>query len=698
MTRKRTLLSRYDVSNQSTAEHESGLHQVDVDRDTVCGSERIADPGIGIDQYLYLQNNENDRAWQPRQPAVGRNDIGPDVEASLDSSQFDDFLSTARLGPRDSTQSHKDSNLYLQPFQFWPSSGEDVGDVVAITALSEDVNFPFQQLPDSGSANLADVDYLGHNPATTDSLVDQADEFGTYTSQANESLVNYRAGTNTSENQAIGDYTSDQHTCSVTSEDPGDGHSLSRQSSRGSDWSLVELDVPSSGNTKDSAAHGDDLQIVDCSGSGIAEKSDNSSGDSGIGSLMSKRRQRRPFLDLQSREETSNTRKDTACLRCRMQRIRCHPDPSNPRGTCETCRAVSKQILHTLPCLRYKLTECTLYRLGAEPGLEYTFRWPTMRLKDISTWASLETRKIKISQDLCPQPFEMTVRRFVPIKEDKLERTWTDGNVRKSRPVAPYAVVNMTNAAIDLRRYIDSNVMECMDTFLKDKDLLIRETYTAARRHAQNAEVFEERALMEDLFRLWFAIRQMTRSEHIVGDDQLGMTPELNDRSYPLFGKVPIPPVMAQQLEIMLHITILAPLRKKVLNGLQKTVAANRPKSWFTIYLSQRFEYARKHGLKHRYASQNTVENLHHGANVLLAHFHYCNKGHHPFLLDWKHRQNSPLSDLVPAQVKFMSKTKRLYTEREMDIQDMRATDLFEDELYFVSQMFDKEWSPGDTI
>ena len=89
------------------------------------------------------------------------------------------------------------------------------------------------------------------------------------------------------------------------------------------------------------------------------------------------------------------------------------------------------------------------------------------------------------------------------------------------------------------------------------------------------------------------------------------MAADLKDRSSPLFGKIPIPPVMGAQMELMLTLTVLKPLRKSVLNQLQQVVSANKPKSWFTIYLctfillhscalvtSQDYEYARKHGLK----------------------------------------------------------------------------------------------------
>jgi hypothetical protein len=58
------------------------------------------------------------------------------------------------------------------------------------------------------------------------------------------------------------------------------------------------------------------------------------------------------------------------------------------------------------------------------------------------------------------------------------------------------------------------------------------------------------------------------------------------------------------------------------------------------------------------------VEQLHHGANVLLAHFHYYNKNLDPFSLDWKNRQNTPLAELTAEQVRFIIRTSELVKER----------------------------------
>lgn len=159
------------------------------------------------------------------------------------------------------------------------------------------------------------------------------------------------------------------------------------------------------------------------------------------------------------------------------------PDPDNKTGDCLTCKAVSKQKIHTLPCLRYKITECVLYRTGKAPGLEFTFRWPKMQLKDISNWANPEIRTIQLKSDICPIPFTVNVRRFVPIPQDSLHKGWMDGKTKKFKEVTPFAIVNMGATVRDLCEYINSHVFKCMEYFLKGRDVLVQETYIFARRY-----------------------------------------------------------------------------------------------------------------------------------------------------------------------------------------------------------------------
>jgi hypothetical protein len=76
-----------------------------------------------------------------------------------------------------------------------------------------------------------------------------------------------------------------------------------------------------------------------------------------------------------------------------------------------------------------------------------------------------------------------------------------------------------------------------------------------------------------------------TCAERICGEETLGMTADSDDPSNPLFNAIGVPPVLSNQLELILFGAILAPLKKTVLADLQSLVLANKPTTWFTIYL-----------------------------------------------------------------------------------------------------------------
>lgn len=216
---------------------------------------------------------------------------------------------------------------------------------------------------------------------------------------------------------------------------------------------------------------------------------------------------------------------------------------------------------------------------------------------------------------------------------------------------------------------------------------------------------------MVNFFRLWVAIRRTATTEHIVGDETLDMERETVDRSYPLFGKVPLPPVMIQQLDMILTLGILQPLRKKVLEDFQTIVVANKPKSWTTIYLitfmflhscallsAENYKNARKHGLRRRYAMPTFISDLHHGATVFLCYYHYYTAPCDPFSVDWKRRHVTPFAELPSDDILFVLKTKEIVQRQAQELQTKRDLELYEDDLYFVSQMFDKDWKPSDTV
>jgi hypothetical protein len=91
------------------------------------------------------------------------------------------------------------------------------------------------------------------------------------------------------------------------------------------------------------------------------------------------------------------------------------------------------------------------------------------------------------------------------------------------------------------------------------------------------------------------------------------------------------------------------------------------------------------------------VEDIHHSANMLLAHFHYCNKGTHLPSLSLKNRHDSVLSELSVPEYRFVIRTVELVRLKEDEFRTIKEYEVYEDELYFISQMFEKDWTPSES-
>ncbi|KAH7361068.1 hypothetical protein BKA65DRAFT_547760 [Rhexocercosporidium sp. MPI-PUGE-AT-0058] len=424
----------------------------------------------------------------------------------------------------------------------------------------------------------------------------------------------------------------------------------------------------------------------------------------------SNRPKRGPFKDPTDRAQTAQTRKDNACVRCKMQRTRCIPDPFDPRGVCLTCKKVANTRVVNLPCLRYKIPDTRLFREGYVPDLIWSRRWDVMEMNDVSTWADSETRCINITQDYSPNPVTLRVRKFIPVEGDSLVRKWKHEGMPKSVTLPPYAIESLKEAERAYRDYISREGTKFFMSTLDKEDPLIFDTYSMAINASKNHMSEQERILLNMVLRLWVAVRMLCRSERIVGNDRLDISLNLMDHSSPMYGKTPIPPVMGAQIELVLIQGILNPLRAMILEQLQKLILAHKPQNWFCIYLctfillhnaslitKQDITYARKHGLMTKFSMPDMIAELHTGANILLAYFQYCCKGHRPFSLDWNAEKSLSMAALDPYQVKFIQKTALQVQANESRYREIRKPSSCDHEHYFISQLFEQDWEPRGT-
>jgi metal-dependent hydrolase (beta-lactamase superfamily II) len=82
----------------------------------------------------------------------------------------------------------------------------------------------------------------------------------------------------------------------------------------------------------------------------------------------------------------------------------------------------------------------------------------------------------------------------------------------------------------------------------------------------------------------------------------------------------------------------------------------------------------------------------------MLAHFHYGNKGGLPFRLDWTSPAIATFAKLDSEQEKFMQQTTEWVKQRAERFRILKDSKMFEDDYFFVSQLYETDWKPMHTV
>ncbi|ERT03119.1 hypothetical protein HMPREF1624_01424 [Sporothrix schenckii ATCC 58251] len=349
-------------------------------------------------------------------------------------------------------------------------------------------------------------------------------------------------------------------------------------------------------------------------------------------------------------------------------------------------------------------------------GHEWTLRWKENTvLDDVGHWASSEVRILRISEGYTNEFVELRVRKFVPQDGDSLERSWvTPKGETRSVQIPPYAVIEPEAIAPQYSAYIKRGLVACCSKVLADhKDSVLWPTYWIAVKltHAKNHLSEDENKLLAKTLELWMTVRLTTRSFEIVGEETLGMPMNILDETSPSHGKIPIPPVMGAQLDSVLIHEIQNSLRHDVLGALQDMFHNNKINTWFTTYLvtfmllhnaslviKHDASYARKHGLKRRFAREDKVKQYYTGAITLLAYFHYCNKGAFPFTETAREQDIRNLANLDQSAMGIVRHTRMYAIDQKAKWQAVLDTNDYENEFYFISQLYEVNWQPRTMV
>ncbi|KAK8029557.1 hypothetical protein PG993_010848 [Apiospora rasikravindrae] len=452
-----------------------------------------------------------------------------------------------------------------------------------------------------------------------------------------------------------------------------------------------------------------------------------------------RRPRKRGALSPTARQQTSKTRRMAACVRCQMQRKRCTPDPDNEMGPCLTCLKVlpSKKVIHKLDCCRWKLTAATVYR---QAHLQLTKRWRGSTMYDIpsSDWVDDEIRIIQISEGLCSKPFEIKVRRFKPKTGDVTDRIWIDkhGNPHVVK-LPPYAIASVSETCKRFVKHAEENAFEAVEQFANRHDVhpIVQETYKAAWNHMRHVtgiyDNIDLKEFMKEFWGFWFVLRHTMGSNEMVGDEHLGMEPETH-KDYPFPpGHLSVPRMVCQQFDSIVYDALLRKKRTKILKTLWALMQKKDPHTFETIYFAifillheisatskDRFRWSRENGITARYDMEQSMEELHEGANIILALWTYYRRGLCPDVEDWHSIRNSPpkakiqlqyVSDDVQklmialctaSEGEIESKTERpasqttsRYARKRKEVRpEADLPFIWERDMHFTSQMFQANW------
>ncbi|KAF4968712.1 hypothetical protein FSARC_3929 [Fusarium sarcochroum] len=383
----------------------------------------------------------------------------------------------------------------------------------------------------------------------------------------------------------------------------------------------------------------------------------------------------------------------------------------------------SANTIHRVPCLRLKITDLVLYRSG---GLNLTRRWTGIEMRDIPRLDS-PVITIEVSQNLCEKPLLMRVVRFQPRDGDITARYWTDcllgKETLKKKELAIYCLDSIYNTAEEVRKYTIDNALPAFIHTIRggcesepENESIIRTYLTALDRYLNlhtlqrsdkklSWEDEKEVGIFGNLFILWCAIQHTVGSLYIQGNETLGMLPETEDESYPLYGKVSVPRMVVAQFDNLNYNEVLERYKEKLLKDIDWLFGQDKNRWWFTIYLL-------------RYSIPAFVESLHESCNNILTHWHYYNCNKWPGRKSTDDKRSAHFESLEPEYADLIRQTRKnpevkkhlsywkQYKEDNGKVENLTLKEYagstsytgrqdkfdWDHSLYWVAQMFEKDW------
>ncbi|KAF5615121.1 uncharacterized protein FTJAE_13444 [Fusarium tjaetaba] len=372
------------------------------------------------------------------------------------------------------------------------------------------------------------------------------------------------------------------------------------------------------------------------------------------------KKMRKPNDD-QRRKEIAQVRKKGACLRCRLQSLKC--DKETP---CSDCVRVSGEVhLCKAICERFNLRESIAFRIGNSK-----FNQETATVRPYPNWTPSSAPRVmtlmrpgQVSSnwpkgDGVPT-LQVLVREFIPSSADITAERWRSAT---------------TAALLD---WVDNNFeYYARDMTSQTGDFLIGVTFDEALRYVSK----NPNSMVKSALQLWVGARMAQEFFCIVENNDFNID-VVDDANSIHHGQCPIPPVLDHQLDVLM-IQEMIRIKDQIMSEIERILKGRHSRSkWFEVYLTI-FVLLTNLQFMQRYVFS---------AQNLVSHFRYGLKGPVPFTLDWDKENVKKLGELDKDGVKYVKYVSAI-VQRRMDEFRENAERVkrneFKGDMFWLSQLF----------
>ncbi|KAJ6257471.1 hypothetical protein Dda_7256 [Drechslerella dactyloides] len=300
------------------------------------------------------------------------------------------------------------------------------------------------------------------------------------------------------------------------------------------------------------------------------------------------------------------------CFRCRMLNKKCH---ASHTGVCPPCKG-SPHL-----CFRLDLDDCSFFRsdtpIHIVPVSEQTKVWATDKVM------VLKFHCVPLNVSGFCEPLVVDCRKFVPQPGDNLKKSPGGRNPEAFIEVEPY----IAHSSDDMYKTLLSRMASYRQAFMID--LMSKGTSSVTisiMKLADHLSKLRPNGIIHCALDIWVGAHLNATERSLCGEELLGMPPDIiDDETSFLFGHVPIPPQLDNQLDNLI-IKGMVSTATHILKTIWTKFKAKKKTDWLELWVSV-------------YIILNTVEFV---LKTQQAYVEYLGSTFHrdKILAHWDHHRN----------------------------------------------------------